>query len=56
MLGYPYEAKEVRECLENGKKESDIMPLQHTQIVANIMDNVLEHLGRPSHARSITEL
>lgn len=45
--GMCYEAQEVRKCLNDGKRESDIMPLQHTQIVANIMDAVMEQLGRP---------
>lgn len=44
--GLCYEAEEVRQCLCSGKKESTIMPLQHTQIVANIMDTVMHQLGR----------
>ena len=42
-----YEAEAVRQCINNGKKESDIMPLSHTQITANIMETVMKQLGRP---------
>ena len=44
--GLGYEAEAVRQCLNSGKKESDIMPLQHTQVVANIMDSVMKQIGR----------
>lgn len=47
--GLCYEAEAVRQCLSSGKKESDIMPLQHTQIVANIMDTAMQQLGRPAN-------
>lgn len=41
-----YEAEEVRECITAGKKECAIMPLEHTQIVADIMDTVMRQIGR----------
>ena len=44
-VGLRYEAMEVRDCLKNSKKESDIMPLSHTQITMEIMDEVLKQLG-----------
>ena len=43
--GLGYEAEEVRNCLQQGKKESDIMPLRQTQLVAEIMDSVMKQLG-----------
>ena len=45
--GLCYEAEAVRQCINNGQKESDIMPLSHTQIAANIMETVMKQLGRP---------
>ena len=47
-VGLCYEAEAVRQCINSGKKESDIMSLQHTQIVADVMDTVKKQLGRPS--------
>ena len=44
--GLCYEAEEVRQCIRSGKTESEIMPLVHTQMVANIMDTVMKQLGR----------
>ena len=43
--GMCYEAEAVRQCIRNGQRESDIMPLEHTQIVADIMDSVMKQLG-----------
>ena len=44
-VGLCYEAEEVKSCLEGGKKESDIMPLSHTQITADIMETAMSQLG-----------
>ena len=41
-----YEAEAVRQCLGEGKKECEVMSLEHTQIVADIMDSVMKQLGR----------
>ena len=43
--GMRYEAEAVRQCLSEGKKESEVMSLEHTQIVADIMDTVMKQLG-----------
>ncbi len=43
--GFCYEAEEVRRCLSEGKKESDAMSLQETQLVAELMDEVLRQVG-----------
>ena len=43
--GLGYEAEAVRNCLQEGKKESDVMPLSQTQLVAEIMDSVMKQLG-----------
>ena len=43
--GMCYEAEEIRRCLQEGKKESDIMPLNETQLVADIMDDIMKQLG-----------
>lgn len=43
--GLSYEANEIRACLLKGKKESDEMTLTHSQIVADIMDEVMSQLG-----------
>ena len=44
-VGMCYEAEEIRRCLQEGKKESDIMPLNETQLVADIMDDIMKQLG-----------
>lgn len=46
-VGMCYQAEAVRQCINSGKKESEIMSFQHTQIVADIMDTVMKQLGRP---------
>ena len=43
--GLGYEAEEIRQCIKAGKLQSDRMPLEHTQIVAEIMDTVMKQLG-----------
>ena len=48
-VGMCYQAEAVRQCINSGKKESEVMSLQHTQIVADIMDTVMKQLGRPCH-------
>eukprot|EP00731_Ephydatia_muelleri_P016825 Em0009g1249a len=42
--GLVYEAEGFRECLLKGQKESDHMTLDHTQIVSDIMDEVMRQL------------
>ena len=43
--GLGYEIHHVRKCIKAGVLESDIMPLKHTKIVAEIMDYVMKELG-----------
>ena len=43
--GLRYEAMEVKSCLESNRKESEIMPLSHTHITMEIMEDVLKQLG-----------
>ena len=43
--GLGYEAEEVRLCLKAGRKESEIMPLYQTQIVANIIESAMKQIG-----------
>ena len=38
--GYEYEAMEVNRCLREGKLESEIMPLQTTLDILEVMDNI----------------
>ncbi|MBK8904169.1 MAG: Gfo/Idh/MocA family oxidoreductase [Anaerolineaceae bacterium] len=38
--GYQYEAAEVERCLQNGKLESDIMPLDETLRILQAMDEI----------------
>ena len=44
-VGLRYEAMEVKACLDSNRKESEIMPLSHTQITMEIMEDVLKQLG-----------
>ena len=43
--GLGYEAEEVRSCIKAGMLESEKMPLEHSQIVSEIMDSVMKQLG-----------
>ena len=43
--GMRYEAEEVHACIKAGKKESSIMPLEQTLIVAEISEEVMKQLG-----------
>ena len=43
--GLRYEAMEVKACLESNRKESEIMPLSHTHITMEIMEEVMTQLG-----------
>ena len=49
--GLRYEAMEVKSCLESNRKESEIMPLSHTQIVVEIMEDVLKQLGAVNYKK-----
>ena len=42
--GLCYEAEEVRRCLSNNMKESDVMTLDETQLMADIVDEVIEQV------------
>ena len=44
-LGYNYEAKAVMECLNMGKLESEIMPLEETLEIMRIMDTLRSQWG-----------
>ena len=50
--GFGYEAEHVRKCLQAGLKQSDVMPLEHTVIVAEIMETVMKQLGTVHFAQS----
>ncbi|XP_067408338.1 trans-1,2-dihydrobenzene-1,2-diol dehydrogenase-like [Emydura macquarii macquarii] len=43
--GLRYEARHVRQCLLKGLKESPVMSLAHSELVASIMDEVRRQLG-----------
>jgi predicted dehydrogenase len=43
--GFNYEAAEVMRCLEAGKKESDVMPLDETLSVMRTMDGIRAEWG-----------
>lgn len=43
--GYEYEAYEVNQCLRDGKLESDVVPLQDTLDIMNIMDKMRKEWG-----------
>ena len=43
--GLRYEAEEVRQCLNKGKSESSIMPLEESLIVAEIAEEVMKQIG-----------
>ncbi len=43
--GYVYEAEEVNNCLREGKKESDMIPLQDTWNIMKLMDEIRADWG-----------
>lgn len=43
--GYLYEALEVVKCLEEGKKESDLLPLSFSQDLINLLDRIRMEAG-----------
>lgn len=43
--GYRYEAIEVNRCLQQGRKESELMPLNETLVVMETMDEIRRQLG-----------
>jgi predicted dehydrogenase len=43
--GYEYEAMEVMKCLREGKKESNIMPLDESLAIMKVMDEVRKQIG-----------
>ncbi|KAL7977409.1 hypothetical protein Chor_009358 [Crotalus horridus] len=44
-IGFRYQIEHVRECLENGLKESPIMPLEESEKIACIMDEARKQVG-----------
>lgn len=43
--GYNYEAEEVGRCIRSGKLESDIMPLDETLSIMEVMDQIRKQIG-----------
>jgi len=43
--GYNYEAEEVGKCIRSGKLESDIMPLDETLSLMQVMDQIRKQIG-----------
>ena len=43
--GLRYEAEEVRKCLKEGRKESELMPHRETLLVAKMMEEVMKQIG-----------
>ena len=43
--GFEYEIQEVVDCLQQGKLESDVMPLHETLSIMQTMDTVRSKLG-----------
>src|SRR5690606_27457880 len=43
--GYNYEAVEVGRCLQAGKLESDVMPLDETRAIMQVMDTIRAQWG-----------
>lgn len=43
--GYQFEIMEVNRCLQEGKTESDVMPLDETLAIMRIMDEIREQIG-----------
>ncbi len=43
--GYQFEIMEVNRCLREGKTESDVMPLDETQEIMRMMDEIREQIG-----------
>ena len=43
--GLCYEAQEVYRCLKEGKKESDIMPLDESLVVIEVAEEVMKQIG-----------
>lgn len=44
-MGYPFEASEVMKCLDEGKLESDVVPLQYSRDLINTLDRIRESVG-----------
>ncbi|KAK7078373.1 hypothetical protein SK128_001538 [Halocaridina rubra] len=43
--GFIYEAEEVRKCFSQGLKESPLMPLDESIVIAEIMENIRRQIG-----------
>ncbi|XP_070627535.1 trans-1,2-dihydrobenzene-1,2-diol dehydrogenase isoform X4 [Bos indicus] len=44
-MGMSYEAKHVRECLQKGLKESPVIPLVESELLADILEEVRKAIG-----------
>ena len=40
-----FEADHVRNCLKNGLKESPLLPLNETLLIATIQDEIMKQIG-----------
>ena len=43
--GLRYEAEEVRRCLAEGKKESDVIPHKESLLIAKMMEEAMKQIG-----------
>ncbi|XP_057569444.1 trans-1,2-dihydrobenzene-1,2-diol dehydrogenase isoform X1 [Hippopotamus amphibius kiboko] len=44
-MGMSYEAKHVRECLQKGLKESPVIPLAESELLADVLEEVRKAIG-----------
>ena len=44
-MGYPLEAMEVMKCLEEGKIQSDVVPLSFSRNLINTLDRIRKAAG-----------
>jgi hypothetical protein len=44
-MGYQFEADEVMNCLDNGKLQSDIVPLSFSRDLMNTLDRIRQAAG-----------
>ncbi len=44
-IGYKYEARELMRCLQDGKKESDLVPLQFSLDLMELLDEIRSQIG-----------
>ncbi len=46
-MGYQYEAEEVMKCLDEGRKESSVVPLSFSLDLMNTLDRIRDAAGQP---------